>query len=148
MIGELKDLLIIFRKVFNEYFAMKFKARDAIKEYESKIDSISRVCQLLDETTRNLDELYLKLPIKERQDFVQSTMHLLRHGIRSKEDGSFSGYGFNEIYINLHRKLKYAHEDIKKLYKEKRYDDVIEQVNVMLEYLNIFYLKYNIKEQN
>lgn len=147
MIGELKDIWIVFRKAYNEHFALKLKAFDAIKEYESKMDSVGRVCYLIGETYRNLDELYLQLPIKERKDFVQSTLDLLRYGIRTNEDGSFSGYGFNEIYFNLHRNLKSDYKYIKKLYKEKRYDDVIEQVDDMLERLDNFYLEYNITEK-
>ena len=147
MIGELKDIWIVFRKAYNEHFALKLKAFDAIKECESKLDSIDRVCYLLDETYRNLDELYLQLPIKERQDFIQSTLDLIRYGVRTNEDGSFSGYGFNEIYHNLYRKLKSDYKYIKKLYKEKRYDDVIEQADDLLERVNNFYLEYNITEQ-
>lgn len=147
MIGELKDIWIVFRKAYNEHFALKLKAFDAIKEYESKLNSIGRVCYLLDETYRNLDEVYLQLPIKERKDFIQSTMDLLRYGVRANEDGSFSGYGFNEIYSNLYRKLKSDYKYIKKLYKEKRYDDVIERVDDMLVHVDNFYVEHNIREQ-
>ena len=34
MIGELKDIWIVFKKAYNEHFALKLKALDAIKEYE------------------------------------------------------------------------------------------------------------------
>lgn len=147
MIGELKDLWIVFRKTYDEHFALKLKAADSIKEYESKMDSIGRVSYLIDETYRNLDELYVQLPIKERTDFVKSTINLLKYGIRINEDGSFSGYGFDKIYSNLHHRFKSVYKDIKKLYKEKRYNDVIERVDDMLAYLDIFYSKYKITKQ-
>ena len=78
MIRELKDIWIVFRKVYNEHFALKLKALDAIKEYETKMNSVCKVHYLLDEINDNLDEVYLHLPIKERRDFVKPTLDLLR----------------------------------------------------------------------
>lgn len=147
MIGELKDLWLVFRKTYDEHFALKLKAADSIKEYKSKMDSVGRVCYLIDETCRNLDELYFQLPIKERKDFVKSTLNLLKYGIKINEDESFSGHGFDKIYSNLHHRFESVYKEIKKLYKEKRYDDVIERVDDMLTYLDIFYSKYKITEQ-
>lgn len=146
MIGELKDIWIVFKKAYNEHFALKLKARDSIKEYKSKMDSIGRVYNLLNETYHNLDEVYLQLPIKERRDFVKPTLDLLRYGIRANEDGSFLGFGFIEIYLNLYRKLKSDYNYIKDLYKEKKYTDVIERVDHMLVHLDNFYLEWKIVE--
>ena len=146
MIGELKDIWIVFRKVYNEHFALKFKALDAIKEYETKMNSVCKVHYLLDEINDNLDEVYLHLPIKERRDFVKPTLDLLRYGIRANEDGSFLGFGFIEIYLNLYRKLKSDYNYIKDLYKEKKYADVIERVDHMLAHLDNFYLEWKIVE--
>ena len=142
MIGELKDIWIVFRKVYNEHFALKLKALDAIKQYETKMNSVCKVHYLLDEINDNLDEVYLHLPIKERRDFVKPTLDLLRSGIRANEDGSFLGFGFIEIYLNLYRKLKSDYNYIKELYKEKKYDDVIKLAEKMLKYLDNFCLVY------
>lgn len=147
MIEELKDLWIVFRKVYNEHFAMKIQARDAIKEYKSKMDSIGRVYNLLNETYHNLDEVYLQLPIKERKDIIQPTIDLLRWGIRMKEDGSYYGNGFIVMYSNLHYKMKSDYKYINLLYKEKKYDLVIETIDMSLECLENFYLEWNIKKQ-
>ena len=43
MIEDLKDIWIIFKKVYNEHFALKHEALDAIKKYESKMNLIGRV---------------------------------------------------------------------------------------------------------
>ena len=59
MIEDLKDIWIIFKKVYNEHFALKHEALDAIKKYESTMDSIGRVGHILDKIYRNLDEVYL-----------------------------------------------------------------------------------------
>ena len=93
-----------------------------------------------------MDEVYLHLPIKERRDFVKPTLDLLRYGIRANEDGSFLGFGFIEIYLNLYRKLKSDYNYIKDLYKEKKYTDVIERVDHMLAHLDNFYLEWKIVE--
>ena len=39
--------------------------------------------------------------------------------------------------------MEYDYEEIKTLYKEKKYDDVIERVEKMLNYLDNFYLVYS-----
>ena len=147
MIGELKDIWIVFRKTYNEHFALKHKAYDAIKKYESTMDSIDRVGHILDKIYRNLDEVYLLLPIKERQDFVKPTLDLLRYDIRANKDGSFLGFGFIDIYLNLYHKLKSDYNCIKDLYKEKKYIAVIERVDHMLVHLDNLYLEWKIVEQ-
>ena len=147
MIGELKDIWIVFRKAYNEHFALKHKAYDAIKKYEATMDNIGRVGHILDKIYRNLDEVYLQLPIKERQDFVKPTLDLLRYDIRANKDGSFLGFGFIDIYLNLYHKLKSDYNYIKDLYKEKKYIAVIERVDHMLVHLDNLYLEWKIVEQ-
>ena len=71
MIGDLKDIWIIFKKVYNEHFALKHEALDAIKKYESRMNIIGRVSVLMNEANSDLIEVYRILPIKDHQDFVQ-----------------------------------------------------------------------------
>ena len=151
MIGELKDIWIVFRKVYNEHFALKLKARDAIKEYETKMNSVCKVHYLLDEINDNLDEVYSLLPIKENQDSIKSTLKytlsIFHHAARvdegNQEENPFLGYGLKDIYFNLYRILEYDYKEIKKLYKEKKYDDVIKLAEKMLKYLDNFCLVHS-----
>ena len=153
MIDKLKDLWLIFKKVYNEHYALKHKALDAIKEYETKMTSICKVHYHLSKIYSNLEEVIPLLPIKSDQQYLksslQSTLYILHYAakadedIRTKEGTLFLGYGLNDIYANLYRKMEYDFEEIKTLYKEKKYDDAIERVEKMLNYLDNFYLVYS-----
>ena len=150
MIGELKDIWIIFKKVYNEHFALKLKALDVIKQYETKMNSVCKVHYLLDEINDSLDEVYSLLPIKENQDSIKSTLkhtlsifhHAAKADNSNQEENLFLGFGLKDIYSNLYRKLEYDYIDIKKLYKEKKYDDAIKLAEKMLKYLDKFCLVY------
>lgn len=152
MIDKLKDLWLIFKKVYNEHYALKHKALDSIKEYETKMTSICKMHYLLSKIYNNLDEVLPLLPVKADQQYIkntlQSTLYLLHYAakadedVKTKEGTLFLGYGINDIYANLYHKMEYDFEEIKTLYKEKKYDDVIERVEKMLKYLDNFYLVY------
>ena len=152
MIDKLKDIWIIFKKVYNEHYSLKHKALSAIKEYETKMTSICKVHYHLNKIYHNLDEVLPLLQIKADQQYIkntlQSTLYLLHYAakadedVKTKEGTLFLGYGINDIYANLYHKMEYDFEEIKTLYKEKKYDDVIERVEKMLKYLDNFYLVY------
>ena len=150
MIGDLKDIWIIFKKVYNEHFALKHEALDAIKKYESRMNIISRVSVLMNEANSDLIEVYRILPIKDHQDFVQDTIQCVLNRLEYavKSNHLSLGYGLREIYSNLYSKLEYDYDYIKTLYKEKKYDKVIKDVNDMLEYLDNLYLEYDKKYDN
>ena len=147
MIEYLKDIWIIFKKVYNEHFALKHEALDAIKKYETRMNIIGRVSVLMNEANSDLIEVYRILPIKDHQDFVQDTIQCVLNRLEYavKSNHLSLGYGLREIYSNLYSKLEYDYDYIKTLYKEKKYDKVIKDVNDMLEYLDNLYLEYDKK---
>ena len=138
--------------MYNEHYSLKHKALSAIKEYETKMTSICKVHYHLNKIYHNLDEVLPLLQIKADQQYIkntlQSTLYLLHYAakadedVKTKEGTLFLGYGINDIYANLYNKMEYDFEEIKTLYKEKKYDDVIERVEKMLKYLDNFYLVY------
>ena len=152
MIDKLKDLWIIFKKVYNEHYALKHKALDAIKEYKTKMTNVCKIHYHLSKVYSNLDEVLPLLPIKADQQYLknslQSALYVLHFAAKTDEyvktkDGTFFlGFGLNDIYKNLYQKMEYDYDEIKTLYKEKKYDDVIERVEKMLKYLDNFYLVY------
>ena len=150
MINELKDIWIIFKKVHNEHFALKRKALDVIKEYETKMNSVCKIHYLLDEINDNLNEVYSLLSIKENQDSIKSTLkhtlsifhHAAKADNSNQEESLFLGFGLKDIYSNLYCKLEYNYKEIKKLYKEKKYDDAIKLAEKMLKYLDNLCLVY------
>ena len=152
MIDKLKDLWIIFKKVYNEHYALKHKALDAIKEYKTKMTNVCKIHYHLSKVYSNLDEVLPLLPIKADQQYLknslQSALYVLHFAakadeyVKTKEGIFFLGFGLNDIYKNLYQKMEYDYDEIKTLYKEKKYDDVIERVEKMLKYLDNFYLVY------
>ena len=60
MIGELKDIWIVFRKTYNEHFALKHKALDAIKEYETKMVAFKLTTIRKLNFNKTFDEKHLK----------------------------------------------------------------------------------------
>ena len=152
MIDKLKDLWIIFKKVYNEHYALKHKALDAIKEYKTKMTNVCKIHYHLSKAYSNLDEVLPLLPIKADQQYLknslQSALYVLHFAakadeyVKTKEGTFFLGFGLNDIYKNLYQKMEYDYDEIKTLYKEKKYDDVIERVEKMLKYLDNFYLVY------
>ena len=152
MIDKLKDLWIIFKKVYNEHYALKHKALDAIKEYKTKMNNVCKIHYHLSKVYSNLDEVLPLLPIKADQQYLknslQSALYVLHFAakadeyVKTKEGTFFLGFGLNDIYKNLYQKMEYDYDGIKTLYKEKKYDDVIERVEKMLKYLDNFYLVY------
>ena len=152
MIDKLKDLWIIFKKVYNEHYALKHKALDAIKEYKTKMTNICKIHYHLSKVYSNLDEVLPLLPIKADQQHLknslESALYVLHFAakadeyVKTKEGTFFLGFGLNDIYKNLYQKMEYDYDEIKTLYKEKKYNDVIERVEKMLKYLDNFYLVY------
>ena len=152
MIDKLKDLWIIFKKVYNEHYALKHKALDAIKEYKTKMTNVCKIHYHISKVYSNLDEVLPLLPIKADQQYLknslQSALYVLDFAakadeyVKTKEGTFFLGFGLNDIYKNLYQKMEYDYDEIKTLYKEKKYDDVIERVEKMLKYLDNFYLVY------
>ena len=152
MIDKLKDLWIIFKKVYNEHYALKHKALDAIKEYKTKMTNVCKIHYHLSKVYSNLDEVLPLLPIKADQQHLknslESALYVLHFAakadeyVKTKEGTFFLGFGLNDIYKNLYQKMEYDYDEIKTLYKEKNYNDVIERVEKMLKYLDNFYLVY------
>ena len=152
MIDKLKDLWIIFKKVYNEHYALKHKALDAIKEYKTKMTNVCKIHYHLSKVYSNLDEVLPLLPINADQQHLknslESALYVLHFAakadeyVKTKEGTFFLGFGLNDIYKNLYQKMEYDYDEIKTLYKEKKYNDVIERVEKMLKYLDNFYLVY------
>ena len=93
--------------------------------------------------------LLVYLLVCHLKNSLQSALYVLHFAakadecVKTKEGTLFLGYGLNDIYKNLYQKMEYDYEEIKTLYKEKKYDDVIERVEKMLKYLDNFYLVYS-----
>lgn len=64
MLKLCKELFKIFKTTYRTYYAEKIKAKQLIKDYENKVNSIENVANKLYDIANNLHTVYHFLPIK------------------------------------------------------------------------------------
>ena len=127
----------MFSLSFGPFLSLFIATKEKEKDILEKSFYFKIIFLLFDKS----DQQYIK-------NTLQSTLNLLHYAakadedLKTKEGTLFLGFGINDIYANLYHKMEYDFEEIKTLYKEKKYDDVIERVEKMLKYLDNFYLVY------
>ena len=145
MLKSIKEFYNIFVEAYHKFYALKFKAKDEIEFYETEIDTIKNVFDMLRDTYSNLNRIYKYFPITERQDFVSKTIDLLFYG-RVKDGEFIDSYSWVTLYHNQYLTMKNNYITLKSEYKQGHYDKAIElaeEYNIQLEN---FYKLYNIKE--
>lgn len=145
MFKSIKEFYNIFVEAYHKFHALKFKAKDEIEFYETEIDTIKNVFDMLRDTYSNLNRLYKYFPIPERQDFVSKTIDLLFYG-RVKDGEFIDSYSWVTLYHNQYLTMKNNYITLKSEYKQGHYDKVIELVDEYNIQLENFYKLYNIKE--
>ena len=145
MFNSIKEFYNIFVEAYHKFYALKFKAKDEIEFYETEIDTIKNVFDMLRDTYSNLNRIYKYFPITERQDFISKTIDLLFYG-RVKDGEFIDSYSWVTLYHNQYLTMKNNYITLKSEYKQGHYDKAIElaeEYNIQLEN---FYKLYNIKE--
>ena len=146
MFKKIKEFIEAFKDAYNTINVNKINAKKAIDDYSNKVDDIVYAADSLKIIFVRLEAIYSCFPIKERQDFIQKTLDLLRYG-RKNDNGDLKDfYGIRSLY---HSNANYAKNNLahlKKLYKKGKYDGVIECAKEYLERLEEFYILYGINE--
>lgn len=146
MFKKIKEFIKAFKDAYNTINVNKINAKKAIDDYSNKVDDIVYAADSLKIIFVRLEAIYSCFPIKERQDFIQKTLDLLRYG-RKNDNGDLKDfYGIRSLY---HSNANYAKNNLahlKKLYKKGKYDGVIECAKEYLERLEEFYILYGINE--
>ena len=144
MFKKFKEFIKAFKDAYNTINVNKINAKKAIDDYSKEVDDIVYAADSLKIIFARLEAIYSCFPIKERQDFIQKTLDLLRYG-RKNDNGDLMDYnGFRSLYTSTANYAKNNLAHLKKLYKEGKYDGVMECAKEYSYRLEDFYVLYNI----
>ena len=147
MFKKIKEFIEAFKNAYNTVNVNKFNAKQAIDAYSEKVDNIVLASESIKIIYRRLDAVYKYFPIKERQDFVQKTLDLLRYG-RYDSVGDFKDIcGLSGAYNINADGAQHNLTKLERLYKEGKYSEVIQAAEVYSACLKDFYITYGIEEE-
>ena len=127
----IKEFILAYKEAYNKINEEKIKAKDCINHIKrlKKIDT--SIYKLLLTTKKNLYDIYIYLPKKQRQDYVQKTIDLLQYGNDFTDD--IRVLGIIGLYKNVIEIIDVNLQDMKRFYKEKDYNKVISIYNDLIE---------------
>ena len=144
MFMKIKEFIKAFKDAYNTINVNKINAKKAIDDYSKEVNDIVYAADSLKIIFVRLEAIYSCFPIKERRDFIQKTLDLLRYGRRNDNGDLKDFYGLRSLY---HSNANYAKNNLarlKYLYKKGRYDEVQVLAKEYSEQLEDFYVLYNI----
>jgi hypothetical protein len=141
---KIKEFIKAFKDAYNTININKINAKMTINKFKRKVDSIVYTADSLKNIFELLEANYICFPIKERQDFIQKTLDLLRYG-RKDDNGNLKDFhGLISSYQSNAYCAKNNLAHLKRLYKKGRYDEVEVLAKEYSEKLEEFYVLYNI----
>ncbi len=144
MFKKIKEFIEAFKDAYNTINAIKIDAKKSINEYSKEVDNILYASDSLKIILLRIEWIYNYFPIKERKDFIQKTLDLLRYG-RTDDNGNFKDLnGITSLYYSRANWAKNKLAHLKKLYKEGKYGEVKVLAKEYSEDLEDFYVSYNI----
>ena len=144
MFKKIKEIIKAFKDAYNTINVIKIDAKKSIDEYSKEVDYIVYAADSLKIILFRLEWIYNYFPIKERQDFIQKTLDLLRYG-RKDANGNFKDLnGITSLYYSKANWAKNKLSHLKELYKEGKYGEVKVMAKEYSEELEDFYVSYNI----
>lgn len=144
MFKKIKEFIEAFKDAYNTINVNKIDAKKAIDDYSKEVDGIVYAADSLKIIFIRLEGVYKYFPIKERQDFIQKTLDLLRYG-RKDDKWYLKDYdGFITLYTSTANCAKNNLTYLRKLYKKGRYGVVKVLAKEYSERLEEFYVLYNI----
>jgi hypothetical protein len=146
MFKKIKEFIKAFKDAYNAININKINAKKAIDDYSKKVDNIVYAADSLKIIFEHLEAIYSYLPKKERQDFIQKTLDLLRYGRRDDNGNFMDYYGLRTSYNSRANCGKHNLAHLKNLYKKGRYGEVTEWAKEYSRRLEDFYVLYGIKE--
>ena len=144
MFKKIKEFIKAFKDAYNTINVNKFDAKKAIEDYSKEVDDIVYVDDSLKIIFVRLEAIYSSFPIKERRDFIQKTLDLLRYGRRNDNGDLKDFYGLRSLYHSNASNAKNHLAHLKHLYKKGRYGEVKVLAKEYSERLEEFYVLYNI----
>lgn len=146
MFKKIKEFIKAFKYAYNTINVNRFKAKKAIEDFKKEVDDIAYIADSLKFIFAKLEAIYSCFPIKERQDFIQKTLDLLRYGRRDANGGLEDICGWYALYRSQSDYLKTKLKAMNKLYKDGKYGKVVSLAKEYDEQLKEFYILYGIEE--
>lgn len=146
MFKKIKEFIKAFKDAYNTINVNKIDAKKAIEDYSKEVDDIVYVDDSLKIIFVRLEAIYSSFPIKERRDFIQKTLDLLRYGRRNDNGDLKDFYGLRPLYHSNASNAKNHLAHLKRLYKKGRYGEVKVLAKEYSERLEEFYVLYGIKK--
>lgn len=145
MFKKIKEFIKAFKDAYYIININAFNARKAINDFKKEVDDIIYTADSLKIIFARLEAIYSRFPIKERQDFIQKTLDLLRYGRRDSNGGFIDIYGWCELYYNEAARWRDNLVHLENLYNEGNYDEVMTKAEEYSNRLEEFYILYGIK---
>ena len=147
MIKKIKEFIKAFKDAYNTICIDKINAKKVIDDFKKDVDDIIYIADSLKIIFVRLEAIYSCFPIKERQDFIQKTLDLLRYGRRDVNEGLKDICGWYALYRSQADYIKTKLELLNDLYKEGKYSEVMTFVKEYNEQLEEFYVLHGIEEK-
>ena len=146
MFKKIKEFIEVFKTAYNAINVNKFEAKKAIDDFKKEVDDIVYIADSLKIIFVRLEAIYSCFPIKERQDSITKTLHLLRYGRRDSNGGFEDICGWRALYLSQADYVKLRLEWLNERYKEGKYTEVISLAKEYNEQLEEFYVLHGIEE--
>lgn len=146
MFKKIKEFIEAFKTAYNTINVNKLEAKKAIDDFKKEVDDIVYIADSLKIIFARLEAIYSCFPIKERQDFIQKTLDLLRYGRKDANGGLKDICGWYALYSSQANYAKTKLKVLDKLYKEGKYNEAMSLVKECNEHLEEFNVLYGIEE--
>lgn len=146
MFKRIKEFIEAFKTAYNTINVNKIDAKKAIDDFKKIADDIVYTADSLKIIFARLEAIYSCFPIKERQDFIQKTLDLLRYGRRDSNGRLKDICGWYGLYSSHASYVKPKLKELNKLYKEGKYSEVMSLARGYTEHLEEFNILYGIDE--
>ena len=145
MIKKIKEFIKAFKDAYNTINVDKNNARKTIDDFKKEVDDIVYIADSLKIIFSRLEAVYSCFPIKERQDFIQKTLDLLRYG-RIDDNGILKDIcGWRALYYSEVDGGRNNLAHLIDLYNEGKYDEVMTKTEEYSNRLKEFYVLYGIE---
>lgn len=146
MCKKIKEFIGAFKTAYNTINTDKNNARKAIDNFKKEVDDVVYITDSLKIIFSRLGAVYSCFPIKERQDFIQKTLDLLRYGRKDANGGLKDICGWYALYSSQADFIKTRLNWLNELYTAGKYDEVISLAKEYHGKLNEFNVLYGIEE--
>lgn len=141
---KIKEFIKAFKDAYYAININKFNAKNAIEDYRKEVEQFSNVAKLMNNLYDNLTDAYKYFPIKDRYDFIQKTIDLLKYGRMDADGGCMDICGWRALYYS---EADYGQNNLVRLeylYNKGKYDEVMTEAEEYSNRLKKFYVRYGI----